>query len=92
MIHWALTADDTLGITGAMMLNVQALRTARGLNQRQFAELVGVRQPTISRWEAGEKEPSGLARKVLEQIAAETPSFKLNRPKVKAPSKKGARG
>ena len=35
-----------------------ALRKKRGLSQAKLAELVGVEQPTIQRWEKGKREPS----------------------------------
>lgn len=36
---------------------LQALRKKRGLSQGQLAEMVGVEQPTIQRWEAGKRSP-----------------------------------
>jgi len=41
-----------------------------GLSQAQFAELLGVRQATVSRWETGESVPSGPALVLLHQIAS----------------------
>jgi DNA-binding transcriptional regulator YiaG len=38
-----------------------------GLSQTAFAEIAGVKQPTVSRWEAGEFEPN---RDELERIRA----------------------
>jgi len=38
-----------------------------GLSQSAFAEIAGVKQPTVSRWEAGEFEPN---RDELERIRA----------------------
>ncbi|MDE5943023.1 MAG: helix-turn-helix transcriptional regulator [Clostridia bacterium] len=37
---------------------LKELRTEKNLSQRQLAEAIGVRQPTIARWEAGFFEPS----------------------------------
>lgn len=36
---------------------LQALRKKRGLSQAQLAELIGVEQPTIQRWEKGKRMP-----------------------------------
>lgn len=37
--------------------NIVALRKKQGLTQAQLAELVGVEQPTVQRWETGKREP-----------------------------------
>ena len=39
------------------MKNLERLRKAAGLTQAQLAELVGVDQATVSRWESGERWP-----------------------------------
>jgi len=49
------------------LVDLQALRKKRGLSQAQLAELVGVEQPTIQRWEKGTRAPdldslAGLAK------------------------------
>lgn len=36
---------------------LQALRKKRGLSQAKLAEIVGVEQPTIQRWESGKRMP-----------------------------------
>jgi transcriptional regulator with XRE-family HTH domain len=36
---------------------LQSLRKKRGLSQERLAEMVGVEQPTIQRWEAGKRSP-----------------------------------
>ena len=38
--------------------NLKSLRKARGLTQKQLADLVGVDQRTVSAWENGVCEPS----------------------------------
>lgn len=43
---------------------VQA-RTATGLSQSQFAQLLGVSVRTLQGWEQGRKQPSGAARTLL---------------------------
>jgi DNA-binding transcriptional regulator YiaG len=48
---------------------VKALRHHMGLNQAQFAEELGVRQPTISEWETGAYIPRRSSSKLLTLIA-----------------------
>ena len=43
------------------------LRTNRGLNQKQFADLLGVDQATVSRWENGARI-KGSALKLIELL------------------------
>lgn len=38
--------------------NLKAARKAVGLTQKQFADMLGVYQKDISRWETGEVSPS----------------------------------
>jgi DNA-binding XRE family transcriptional regulator len=39
-------------------MNMRQLRVRAGCNQTQWAELLGVCQSTVSRWEAGAVSPS----------------------------------
>lgn len=48
---------------------VKALRQYMGLNQAQFAQELGVRQPTISEWETGAYSPRRSSSKLLTLIA-----------------------
>lgn len=48
---------------------VKALRHHMGMNQAQFAQELGVRQPTISEWETGAYEPRRSSSKLLTLIA-----------------------
>jgi transcriptional regulator with XRE-family HTH domain len=43
-----------------------ALRESKGLTQREFADLVGVTEPTVSRWETTKFNPD---RQTLERVA-----------------------
>lgn len=45
------------------------VRAAIGCSQREFANLLGVRQASISRWESGKQEPCGLALSLLALIS-----------------------
>jgi len=45
----------------AMPFICKAIRICKGLNQRELADLVGVRQATISRWEKGLSTPDVLS-------------------------------
>jgi putative transcriptional regulator len=38
--------------------NIRTVRESQGMTQQDLAEEVGVRQPTVVRWEAGINEPS----------------------------------
>ncbi|MBP2297980.1 LexA family protein [Azospirillum picis] len=52
---------------------IKQLRKSRGLNQAEFAELLGVTQPTVSRWELGKSEPEFDQIVALADLAGETP-------------------
>jgi transcriptional regulator with XRE-family HTH domain len=46
------------------------IREMVGLNQAEFAALLGVTQPAVATWEAGRRRPTGNAGAALERIAA----------------------
>lgn len=46
-------------------MDVMLFRQALDMNQRQFAEFVGVRVATVSEWESGTKKPSRMACKLM---------------------------
>lgn len=50
-----------------VVLNVKSLREARGLSQAALAELLHVRQATVSEWETGRKRRLDLD--LLERLA-----------------------
>jgi DNA-binding XRE family transcriptional regulator len=54
---------------------VKALRHYMGMNQEQFAQELGVRQPTVSEWETGAYEPRRSSSKLL-TLVAEKAGFK----------------
>lgn len=54
---------------------VKALRRSRGLNQAEFAKLVGnVDQSTVSKWERDLQQPRGEALVRLAGLAEESPA------------------
>lgn len=54
---------------------VKALRHHMGLNQAQFAQELGIRQPTVSEWETGAYKPRRSSSKLL-TLVAEKAGFK----------------
>jgi DNA-binding transcriptional regulator YiaG len=48
---------------------IKALREHMHMNQAEFAQELGVRQPTISEWETGTYEPKRSSSKLLTLIA-----------------------
>lgn len=54
--------------------DVKAIRTQLEVSQEQMAEALGTSLDTIKSWEAGRRNPTGLAAKVLATIQA-NPSF-----------------
>ncbi len=52
---------------------VSGLRYRLGVSQQQMAQLLGVRQQTVSDWETGLHEPQGTSRRML-SIIAEDPA------------------
>ncbi len=52
---------------------VSEIRTATGLSQSRFAELLGVSVRTLQDWEQGRRAPSGAARTLL-MVAAKNPN------------------
>jgi transcriptional regulator with XRE-family HTH domain len=49
-------------------IDVKALRERLGLSQAQFADRIGVKQATVSRWESGQPVPKPTM-KLLAQMA-----------------------
>lgn len=61
------------------MSEIIDIKSIRGeLSQAQLAELLGVEQATISRWETGKSKPSGPALVLLKQIATEKDAANSN--------------
>jgi DNA-binding transcriptional regulator YiaG len=49
-------------------MDVMQFRISLGMNQKQFAEWLGVRQATISEWESGTKSPSPMACRLMDLL------------------------
>jgi putative transcriptional regulator len=50
---------------------ISALRHRLNMTQEEFAHAIGVTVSTVNRWENGHIEPSRLARKAMEGLAAQ---------------------
>jgi transcriptional regulator with XRE-family HTH domain len=72
-----------------------SLRHRTGLNQEQFARLMGVRQATISYWETGRHAPREVQLAMLEQLRlqfADSDHQQANRERLEAALKVGLIG
>lgn len=63
-----------VGYLGAL----QSLRKRRGLSQAKLAEMVGVEQPTIQRWESGKRLPDLDSLQTLANALGVTPGSLLD--------------
>lgn len=50
---------------------IAALRQRLSMTQEEFAHAIGVTVSTVNRWENGHIEPSRLARKAMQGLAAQ---------------------
>lgn len=57
---------------------LQALRKKRGWSQAKLAELVGVEQPTVQRWESGKRLPDLDSLQQLAKVLGVTPGSLLD--------------
>src|SRR6478609_11407990 len=57
---------------------LQALRKKRGLSQAKLAEIIGVEQPTIQRWESGKRMPDLDSLQSLATALGVTPGTLLD--------------
>jgi DNA-binding transcriptional regulator YiaG len=46
---------------------IKQLRITMGMTQQEFCHALGIAHSTLCHWESGRKEPSKMARKILEQ-------------------------
>ncbi len=62
-----------IGRVTKVELSAAALARSRvGMNQKEFAELLGVSLRTLQEWEQGRRQPSGAAKTLL-KIAEKNP-------------------
>ena len=63
---------------------VSGLRYRLGVSQQQMAQLLGVRQQTVSDWETGLHEPQGASRRMLSIIAEDPARYTTARDRERA--------
>jgi len=49
-------------------LDIKAIRKIFGITQDELAQRMGVKQSTVSMWEADKRAPSGIAERMLAQV------------------------
>jgi len=49
-------------------MGIKKMRQKRGLTQKNLAELLGVKQSHISRWEAGTYQPNATTLKKMAEV------------------------
>lgn len=65
------------GMTTSLADKIKAIRSSMGLNQTEFAELIGTTQSTVTRWERG-SEPRAEHLQKLAEVANTTVERLLN--------------
>lgn len=63
-----MMSHDRITQQGAV---ISALRQRLSMTQEEFAHAIGVTVSTVNRWENGHIEPSRLARKAMQGLAAQ---------------------
>ena len=51
-------------------INVKAVREKTNKNQKEFADMIGVKVGTLRNWEQGRRKPDGAALTLLKIVAA----------------------
>ena len=69
----AKTLNEVESMTAKRM---KSLRTSAGMNQRELAEAVGVKQPSICRWESGDYAIPAWAAKLITVVTSPIPAAK----------------
>ena len=49
--------------------SIQKIRARLNVTQAEFADKIGVSQPTVAMWESGIRKPGGPAKKLLNMLA-----------------------
>lgn len=60
-----------VGMGNTLAERIKAIRQAKGLNQTEFAEVIGTTQSTVTRWERG-SEPGGAHLRAIAEYAGTT--------------------
>lgn len=55
---------------------MKRLRTQAGMNQRELAKAIGVKQPTVCRWESGDYTIPAWGAKLIAIVTAPIPGTK----------------
>jgi transcriptional regulator with XRE-family HTH domain len=62
-------SEADLGVTDGVRERLRSLRKSRGLNQSQFAKLLGVSQSSVAKWESGDLTPSAPCFVQMSELA-----------------------
>jgi len=69
-----LLGDDPQGGDGGLLARLESARRRLGVTRREFAELLGLSEGTISRWIAGRRRPrAGTVRRVESALMKRAP-------------------
>lgn len=74
------------------MKRLKELRVARGMSQRELAELAGITQRAISSYESGERRPTGETLLRIAQIFGVSPEYLMGWSDDPEPSNQGTDG
>lgn len=75
--YFGVSIDYLLGHTPKVVCRVEALRTAKGMSQRELSEAIGFSHATISRIEAGDRKISTPQAKALADFFGVTIGYLL---------------
>lgn len=76
-----MQAGKAARVTKHEVPDVCEARTAVGLSQQQFAELMGISKRTLQEWEQGRRVPTGAARTLI-KVAIKYPEVLRNMPEI----------
>lgn len=54
--------------------DITAIRNALGMNLKEFGKYLGVAEPTVCRWEAGQRHPKWKMMETLNELAEQVQS------------------
>ena len=76
-----MQAGKAARVTKHEVPDVCEARTAVGLSQQQFAELMGISKRTLQEWEQGRRVPTGAARTLI-KVAIKYPEVLRSMPEI----------